>query len=367
MNSFFSGTFTYARVMLRRFFRDRVAMFFTILFPLIFLVIFGSLFGNNSNVTFEVAIIDQAQNDFSKPFVENAQKDTTFAVSDITNKQAALDAMTASKLDSVIVLPESFGVPNQQGLPSGKATVYYDKGSPQAGQIVGQILDKILSGISSDITKTKPLFTVEQQSVQTNNLRPFDYVFSGLVGFSILSLGIFGLAQVMPSQKQKGVLRRLHVSPFSSIQLTIGTMLYYLGLGFVSITLLTVSSVVFFGLDMRGSWLLFILICIIGLIMTIGIGLAVGGWAKNENQAAPLSNLIAFPLMFLSGAFFPRFNMPDWLRNITDYVPLTPVIDSVRYITTENYGIVELAPQLTIMLLWTVVIYAVAIRVFRWE
>lgn len=367
MKAFFSATTTYASVMLRRFFRDPVAMFFTIAFPLLFLVIFGSLFGGKTSVSFDVAIIDQANNDFSQSFVNNAQEDKTFKISSITNKQQALDAMEESKLSSVIILPKTFGEPNERGLPSGKATVYFDKGSPEAGQIVAQILDKVLTGISSDITKTQPLFSVEQQSLQTNNLRPFDYTFSGLVGFSILSLGIFGLAQVMPSQKQKGVLRRLQVSPFSSAQLTVGTMLYYLALGFISISILTIVATLFFGLEMRGSWMSYTLVCVLGLIMAIGVGLGVGGWAKNENQAAPLSNLIAFPMMFLSGAFFPRFNMPDWLRGITDYVPLTPVIDSIRFITTENYSLLQLAPQLLIIIGWTVVIYIIAIRTFRWE
>lgn len=373
MNRHIRPMFSYASTLIRRFFRDPVAMFFTILFPLLFLIIFGSIFGNRSSVTFEVAIIDQAQTSFSKQFVENAKKDKTFKVDNSTSKQQALEKMSKSSLDSVIVLPKEFGEVSAADsnkappLPKGEAIVYYDKASPEAGTIITQIIGQIFNGLNQDLTKTKPLFTVKSEAAQTNNLRPFDYVFSGLVGFSILSLGIFGLANVMPSQKQNGVLRRLRVSPFTANQLVAGTTLYYLLVGGVSIAILTLVALFGFGLEMRGNWLLFILICVLGLIMMIGFGVAIGGWARNENQAAPLSNLVAFPLMFLSGAFFPRFNMPDWLRTATDYVPLTPVIDSIRFITTEGRGLAELAPQISIIVISTIIVYAIAIKVFRWE
>lgn len=101
--------------------------------------------------------------------------------------------------------------------------------------------------------------------------------------------------------------------------------------------------------------------------MMFGFGLAVGGWAKNENQAAPLTNLIAFPMMFLSGVFFPRFLMPEWLQGISAFLPLTPFIEGIRHIIVEGQTIFSQGPELALMLLWTVVIYTVAFRVFRWE
>jgi ABC-2 type transport system permease protein len=101
--------------------------------------------------------------------------------------------------------------------------------------------------------------------------------------------------------------------------------------------------------------------------MILGIGLAIGGWAKNERQAAPLGNLVVFPMMFLSGTFFPRFLMPEWLQNVSAFLPLTPVIDGLRLITTEGKTYLDLLPQLGLLLGWMVVIYIIAFRVFKWE
>jgi ABC-2 type transport system permease protein len=98
-----------------------------------------------------------------------------------------------------------------------------------------------------------------------------------------------------------------------------------------------------------------------------GIGLAIGGWAKNESQAAPLANLITFPMMFLSGTFFPRFLMPEWLQSVSALLPLTPIIDGARMIITEGKTIFEIGPQIGLLAIWAVIIYVIAIRTFRWE
>jgi len=104
-----------------------------------------------------------------------------------------------------------------------------------------------------------------------------------------------------------------------------------------------------------------------GLVTILGIGLALGGWAKNERQAAPLSNIIVFPMMFLSGTFFPRFLMPEWLQNISAFLPLTPIIDGVRLIATEGKHFIDILPQIGLIGVWMVVIYVIAFKVFRWE
>ncbi len=115
-------------------------------------------------------------------------------------------------------------------------------------------------------------------------------------------------------------------------------------------------------------YLLYLLLFVsLGIIMMFGFGLAIGGWAKNENQAAPLSNLIAFPMMFLSGAFFPRFLMPEWLQSASTILPLTPLVEGIRMIITESKTIIDIAPQIGLMSMWTIVIYIIAFKVFRWE
>jgi ABC-2 type transport system permease protein len=124
---------------------------------------------------------------------------------------------------------------------------------------------------------------------------------------------------------------------------------------------------VVFDLNLVGNVIELALFLIFSIATVFGIGMAIGGWAKDQNQAAPLTNIVVFPMMFLSGTFFPRFLMPEVLQKISTFLPLTPVIDGVRLIATEGKHLTDLEPQLGVMLGWTLIVYFIAFRVFRWE
>lgn len=361
------ATFIFALTQIKRFFRDPVALFFTFLFPLLFLFVFGSIFKGSGSVSFDVAIFNKSDTAFAREFTENIKKQETFKVADVASFDDAKDKMGRGELDSILVVPESFGKANEQKQPTGQLEVYYDEGNPQTGQTVASVMDTVLTGISENITQTKPLFTVEQKATSTANLTQFDYIISGLLGFSILSMGIFGLANQLPAEKKNGTLRRLRATPFTRSQLVFGTLFYYGLIGFISLVVMMIVALTVFQFEMRGDWLQLALFIIMAIVVMLGFGLLIGGWAKNENQAAVLSNIVSFPLMFLSGVFFPRFLMPEWLQGITGFLPLTPIVDGIRYITTEGATLLDLGPQLAIMGIWFVVIYALAIRLFRWE
>ena len=72
-------------------------------------------------------------------------------------------------------------------------------------------------------------------------------------------------------------------------------------------------------------------------------------------------------MMFLSGVFFPRFLMPEWLQHVSYFLPLTPAVDGMRMILTEGKSLLDLGPQLAVMTAWLIIVYAIAFRVFRWE
>src|SRR3972149_8661113 len=122
--------------------------------------------------------------------------------------------------------------------------------------------------------------------------------------------------------KKEGVLRRLRSTPIRTSQFILGNALNYLAIGVTAITIMFIVGITVFGFNMQGSYPSFIVMVILGTLLMFGFGLAIAGWAKNENQAAPLANLVAFPTMFLSGTFFPRFLLPSWLQRIAGLLPL---------------------------------------------
>ncbi len=353
---------------MKRLFRDKVAIFFTFVFPLIFLFVFGGIFGRDNDVSFKVVILNNSKTQFATTFVQDLEKNKIFKINkDITSLDAAKAKMNRSELDATITLPENFGQTSAAGVPSGKAEVLYDQNNQQGGQTLTAVLNSIFSGINADIVKTVTPFTVQSESTATKGLTQFDYIFAGLLGFSILSLGIFGPTSVFPRNKQKGVLRRYHSTSLKVWQYFTGNVISNAIVGILSVSTMFITAVLVFNLNMRGDYLSLLALVILGTVTLFGVGLAVGGWAKNENQAAPLANLITFPMMFLSGTFFPRFLMPEWLQKVSGLLPLTPVIDGTRMIITEGKTIFQLGPQVGLLAVWAIIIYFIAFRVFRWE
>lgn len=353
---------------LKRLFRDRLALFFTFLFPLIFLFVFGGIFGGGpDDLSFNVAVVNRSKTEFSKSFLQQINNEKSFTVKkDINSLEQAKDKMSRSELDATILLPEDFGKV-KNGHPSGQAVVRFTSNNSEAAGVIASILKAKFRGINAELVDIQTPFSVKSERININSLSQFDYAFTGLLGFAILGAGIFGPMNIFPELKKMGILRRLHTTPLRVWQFFLSNMLGNAATGLMSIAAMFLVALTVFDLKVVGDYWQLIPFLVFGTIMILGIGLAIGGWAKNERQAAPLGNIIVFPLMFLTGVFFPRFLMPEWLQSITAYVPLTPVIDGARLIITQGQNLVELGPQLAIMAVWTVVIYAVAFRVFRWE
>ena len=355
----------------RRFFRDKLALFFGIAFPVIFLFVFGGLASGGGDVSFKVALINQSETNVARETADLTFKNKIFKVDKEAKTLAeATEKLNQSQLDGIIILPPKFGEVKDGmpgSLPTGEAQVVYTQNNEHAGRAVISVLDQQFMSTNAKYVSTTMPLSVTAKPATNKSLTPFDYTFAGLLGFSIIGLGIFGPINVFPELKKQGILRRLHTTPIRVWQYFLATMLSQAIIGLVSLAVMFAVAIIVFDLNVVGNYLEIIPFIVLSIITILGIGLAIGGWAKNERQAAPLSNIIVFPMLFLSGTFFPRFAMPQWLQNISTFLPLTPVIDGLRFLTTEGKHLVDLGPQIGLMALWIVVIYFIAFKLFRWE
>lgn len=356
-------------VNLKRLFRDRLALFFTFLFPLIFLFVFGSLNSGNKSVSFKIAVINESHTGFARQFASQLSKQKAFKVDgSVSSFTAANEKMSRGELDATIELPPSFGQVNTATTyPTGQAIVHYTQNNQSAAQTLTTVLQAELQAINTQLAKSPTPLTVTSKQTNQRSLSSFDYTFTGLLGFAILGAGIFGPINVFPELKKMGILRRLHTTPLRVWQYFLSVMLGNAVSGLLSLAVMFAVAIAIFHLKVVGNYFELALFLAFSVITILGIGLAIGGWAKNERQAAPLANIIVFPMMFLSGTFFPRFLMPHWLQDITTFMPLSPVIDGARLIATEGKSLLDIGPQLGIMAIWVLVVYIIAFRVFRWE
>jgi len=207
---------------------------------------------------------------------------------------------------------------------------------------------------------------VSFETVESRDLGYIDFLVPGIVGMTVMQLGLFGVAFGFVQLKRTGALRRLFATPTSPAYFLSAQVASRLIIAFVQVVILFGIGI-WFGLQMFGDYASLAVVVLLGSIIFLAVGFAIAGWAKNEDQAAPVANLISLPMMFLSGVFFPRDAMPEFLAGITQYMPLTYVNEALRAVVNEGAGLASLGPQLLGMGVWTAITFVLAVRLFRWE
>jgi len=367
VKNYFRPVIVFTKANILRFFRDKVYIFFMLVLPVMFLLIFGMIYSNDF-ASFKVAIFNNSPSPMAEAVVDVMTADGGVIVrAEVPDRAEAEGQLVRSEINAIVELPADFGVAGETGLPGGQIEVVYGRGSEQVGQAVAALMNGIATELNTQVTGQSPSFTVEAEVLDRDGLSNFDYVFAGLLGYTVLTIGLMGIANVLPGDKESGATKRLRATTVKSSQLIFGYALTFLALGVLTFGIMVALGLVVFDFNMRGSWLAFAAFATAATVMMMGFGIAVGGWAKNEAQASALANLIMFPMMFLSGVFFPLFMMPELVQSVAGFIPLTPIVEGIRLIITENYSLLDVAPQLGLIAAWGVIIYAVAIKTFRWE
>ncbi len=204
-------------------------------------------------------------------------------------------------------------------------------------------------------------------SVNRGNPAAFAGLFAVFTGVAVMLLGVVGLATMLPIDKKMGILRRLQATPFRASQLMLGSLVSSLVLAFVAVSIMTLVALAVFKFQMHGSYFDFAAFTLAGLVMSCGIGLAIGGWARNDTSATFVSQIVFLGSLALSGVWVPREVQPGWLHGISTYLPLTPVVEGVRAVVAQGQGLANLGPQLLVILAWTIVAFVAGAKLFRWE
>ena len=350
----------------KMFIRNRAAVFFSLFLPLIIMLIFGVL-NFEGSTELDVGIVDEANNDASAVLIERLG-DYEYLILDEGDRDAELAALEDGDREFVIEIPAGWAPP-APGSASG-LVAYASSADPAQQQVgqgllqqaVGQALFAPADGGSSGGFAAPLAF----ESVESRDLGYIDFLVPGIVGMTIMQLGLFGVAFGFVQLKRTGALRRLFATPTSPAYFLSAQVLSRLIIGVVQVAILFGVGI-WFGLQMFGDYMSLLVIVLFGSAIFLAIGFAIAGWAKNEDQAAPVANLVSLPMTFLSGVFFPRDAMPDFLAAITQFMPLTYVNEALRGIVNDGAGLLSLGPQLIGMGVWVAITFALAVLLFRWE
>ena len=351
----------------KMFVRNRTALFFSLVLPLVIMLIFGVL-NFEGSTTISLGVVDEAETDASAAFLDGLRAYDYLEISE-GSREAELAALEAGDRGFVLVIPDGFEA--QLGADTG-LVAYEATSDPSQAQVAQGLLQQAVGGALASASGAPAApgggfsAPLTFESVESRDLGYIDFLVPGIVGMTVMQLGLFGVAFGFVQLKRTGALRRLFATPTPPAYFLSAQVASRVVLGYIQVAIL-IGIGVLFGLQMFGSWLVLAVITGLALLIFLAVGFAVAGWAKNEDQAAPVANLISLPMLFLSGVFFPRDAMPEFLRSITQFMPLTYVNEALRGVVNDGAGLADLGPQLLGMAVWAVITFVIAVRLFKWE
>ena len=355
-------TWTLTKASLKMWFRDRQAIFWTFFLPLVIMVILGVLnFGALGRI--DLGIVDLAENEASQGFVSILEAINAFDLSRGDSEATERLALEAGDLDLVIIIPSDFEL---SSTPVA-LRVLYDEASPRETQVGQVILRQILDEMTFTLTEASRLFVLDPQPVTSRNLRFIDFLVPGVVAMSIMQMGLFSVAFAFVQLKRQGILRRLLATPIPPVSFLFAQVSTRLVVSVLQTVILIGVAVFFFDVHLAGNPMAVLVLALVGGGVFISMGFAISGWAKSEEVAAPIANVIALPMMFLSGVFFPREAMPRVLQSVTDYLPLTYLAESMRNVVIDGASLWSQWANLTGLAVWMAFSFVVAVRLCRWE
>ena len=344
---------------LKMFTRQKEAIVWTMLLPLFMVFLFGFVsFEGLGKIQLGVA---GAGNEPGDRLVAKLEEVRTVQLTQGAER-FELEQLKAGKRHLVIVFPEQFDPAKRQEL-----RVLVNDSKPEETQLGLLILRKVLDDAIFKMDRASDRIPITIQSIASRRSSYIDFLLPGVLSLSIMQSGIFGVAFGFVSLRKRGVLRRLSVTPMRPQDLIAAVVTMRLIVLLAQIVVLVGVAIVFFDLQFRGSLLDLFAIGLLGGGVFLAIGFFLAGIAKTEDQVVPLANVVSLPMMLLSGVFFSRSNLPEPVRWVTEFFPLTYLADGMRSIVIEGSTLPALWLQISGLGFWSVVSVWVAVKVFRWE
>lgn len=351
---------------IKMFFRNRQALFFSLFLPIMIMTIFGLIdFGSMGNVRLEV--VDNIKNEQSQNLIDGLKKIEALKINQNDNLDNAKDRLKNNKTDLVVDLPIDLFVFNPQNPTSKEIKVYTTEGSSQSSGIGVMVLREAFNNFSAQLTKSPQLFNLQVETTNARNLRYIDFLVPGVLAMALMQMGLFSILFVVVSYKKSGVMRRLLVTPIKPAQFVGAQVVTRLIVSLLQVLVILLLATFAFNVKIIGSYWLIAVLVFWGSIIFLALGFALSSFAKSEEAAAPIANLVAMPQMFLGNVFFSVESMPIWLQGVVKYLPLNYLADALRKVMNQGVGLVDIKTDLYGLIAWSVICIGLAILFFRWQ
>ncbi len=361
----FRGMLAISRASLRSIFRSPSAVIFSLGFPLVFILVFGFIGGGGASASIALSNPADSNNYVIRGLLHSsvisvrAEKDTIERSRDLEKGRIA----------AVLSLDSSRSA---MGFTQYKIITQTSSASGDTYPILKMALAQTIRSIEekSIPDQYKMISVQEMPVVQGREYKMIDFILPGMLGFSLLSAAVFGVAFVFFNLRQTLVLKRFYATPINRTNIVLGEALSRVLFQLLTAVVIIVAGRFLFGFTLvKGALTLLdmLILSLLGLIVFMGFGFIISSVAKNESSIPPFANIFTLPQFLLGGTFFSTAAFPSWLRNICEVLPLKQLNDAMRNVAFEGAALTDCGKQIGILALWGVVIYATAIKTFKWE
>jgi ABC-2 type transport system permease protein len=344
-------------------FKSPQAVFFSLFFPIVLIMIFGALSGSRG-ITLDVAFDAKAD---TNNVLYHAIKNTPGLRILKTSEADLLDRLKKGRITAIMNIQKNTQVGSPYTLILHSTTAVQQ----QDLEVLKTILNSVITKINeATYPAAQSVATISTEIDEARKYKLIDFYLPGMLGFSLIGSAVFGVAFVFYSLRETLVLKRMYSTPVKKGFIVAGESIARILFQLATAVVLILFGKYFYGFTLSNGWMTFIelmILSFLALIVFMGFGFFVSSVAKNQNVIPIYANLFMFPQYFLSGTFFPKSALPAGIQNIISYLPLTALNDAMRKVSFEGLHIWQTGSEILVLVAWGVLTFILAARFFRWE
>lgn len=350
---------------LKAIFRSPSSVAFSFGFPLVFILVFGFINGGGPAVS--VALANRA--DTANSVIKGLLSHQVVRLSKNTDTLSVRRDLEKGRIGAVLSIDSGRSA---MGFTQYRIHLLTSSASADKYPIVKMALAQVIQQAEQNsIPAQYRLISVDElPMISGRKYAMIDFILPGMLGFSLLSAAVFGVAFLFFSLRQQLVLKRFYATPISKKYIVLGEGLARVLFQLITAVVIIVIGWVAFHFTLVHGWITLLemlVLSLFGLIVFMGFGFIISSTAKSESTIPPFANLFTLPQFLLGGTFFSIEVFPVWLQKICEVLPLKQLNDALRNVAFEGAHITDCGKQLGILALWGIAVYAVAIKVFKWE
>jgi ABC-2 type transport system permease protein len=382
-----SHSFRIAWKDLTELFRNRLGLVLLILMPLFMMVMVGFIYPSNGTVNnLQVGLVneDSGFNNITLPsqsFIMSLQainnQTHMLILSNVSSVGDIRDMVQKGDLEGGIIIPSNFSTSIMTG-QQGTLIIVSDESNPQISATIQGVLKTVFDEMGTAIAQQKVAllnatntlavvkpFNVQTQGIVSGNPSYFDFIAPGIMAMTVMMSVMTGLPVAISQEKEIGTMDGMMVAPINRLSIILGKTLGQTARGLIQGIIILILAVGLFGVAIQGSILLVFALLLLGVFSFVGLGIVITSFTKDQETAQMLMMTLMFPMMFLSGVFFPIQQMPWYMQDISKILPLTYASDALRRVMVLGAGIPAISTDLIVLIVFGAVMIAIAVPVFR--